>query len=99
MHFAASSSQLLDAGIPYVVLGHSERRTIFHETSEQVAIKTKAALEKGLKVILCIGETLKEREEGRTAAVCEEQLSAVVRQVKPDDWRFVLRHLGFFVYS
>ncbi|KAH6909826.1 triosephosphate isomerase [Coprinopsis sp. MPI-PUGE-AT-0042] len=81
-----SSSQLVDAGIPYVVLGHSERRTIFHETSEQVAIKTKAALEKGLKVILCIGETLKEREEGRTAAVCEEQLSAVVKQVKPEDW-------------
>ncbi|EAU86629.1 triosephosphate isomerase [Coprinopsis cinerea okayama7 len=81
-----SPKQISDAGIPYVILGHSERRTLFHETSEVVALKTRAALDNGLKVILCIGETLKEREEGRTAAVCEEQLSAVVKQLKEEDW-------------
>ncbi|TEB30898.1 triose phosphate isomerase [Coprinellus micaceus] len=77
-----SASQLKDAGIPYVILGHSERRTIFHETSEVVALKTRAALDAGLKVILCIGETLTQREGGETAKVCEEQLAAVVKQIK-----------------
>ncbi|TFK20060.1 triosephosphate isomerase [Coprinopsis marcescibilis] len=81
-----SPKQIADAGIPYVILGHSERRTIFNETSEVVALKTRHALDAGLKVILCIGETLKEREEGRTAAVCEEQLSAAVKQLKEEDW-------------
>ncbi|KAF9527164.1 triose phosphate isomerase [Crepidotus variabilis] len=81
-----SPKQLVDAGIPYVVLGHSERRTIFHETSELVATKTKAAIEAGLKVILCIGETLQEREAGKTAEVCEAQLKAVVDGIKEADW-------------
>ncbi|KAL4067820.1 triose phosphate isomerase [Scleroderma citrinum] len=53
-----SLAQLHDAEIPYVTLGHSERRTIFHETSELVAQKTKAALDTSLSVILCVGETL-----------------------------------------
>uniref|UniRef100_A0A0W0EY07 Triosephosphate isomerase n=1 Tax=Moniliophthora roreri TaxID=221103 RepID=A0A0W0EY07_MONRR len=64
-----SPHQLLDAGIPYVILGHSERRTILHESSEFVAQKTRAAIDAGLSVILCIGETLKEREAGETAKV------------------------------
>ena len=70
-------------------LGHSERRTIFHETNEVVALKTRAALDAGLKVILCIGETLVQREGGETTKVCEEQLSAVVKQTKPEDWKLV----------
>ncbi|KAJ7587076.1 Triosephosphate isomerase [Mycena floridula] len=61
-----SPAQLVDAEIPYVILGHSERRTLFHETSETVAQKTRAALDAGLSVILCIGETLQERESGQT---------------------------------
>jgi len=81
-----SPSQLVDAAIPYVILGHSERRTLFHETSKIVAQKTKAALEAPLKVILCIGETLQERESGKTALVCEEQLKAVVAVLKESDW-------------
>ncbi|KAJ8454762.1 hypothetical protein ONZ45_g19176 [Pleurotus djamor] len=81
-----SATQLADAGIPYVVLGHSERRTIFHETSELVAQKTKAAIDAGLSVILCVGETLEERESGKTAAVVEEQLSAVVKAISEADW-------------
>ncbi|KAG6845683.1 hypothetical protein H0H87_004944 [Tephrocybe sp. NHM501043] len=85
-----SPSQLVDAGIPYVILGHSERRTLFHETSEIVAQKTRAALDVSLKVILCIGETLDQREGGKTAAVCEEQLKAAVAVLKEADWSNVV---------
>ncbi|KAF8334462.1 triose phosphate isomerase [Amanita rubescens] len=82
-----SPKQLVDFEIPYVVLGHSERRTLFGETSEIVAQKVRAALDIGLKVILCIGETLKEREEGKTTQVVETQLKAVVDVVtKESDW-------------
>ena len=58
-------------------LGHSERRTLFHETSDIVAKKTKVALDAGLKVILCVGETLEEREAGETTKVVSKQLQAV----------------------
>ncbi|KAJ7472417.1 Triosephosphate isomerase [Mycena galericulata] len=81
-----SPPQLRDAGIPYVILGHSERRTLFHETSELVAQKTKAALASSLSVILCIGETLEQRETGQTTAVCAEQLQAVVAVLGESDW-------------
>jgi len=81
-----SPGQLADAGIPYVILGHSERRTLFHETSEMVAQKTHAALDAKLNVILCIGETLEQRESGDTKVVCEEQLKAVVGVLKESDW-------------
>jgi len=81
-----SPKQLVDAGIPYVLLGHSERRTLFHETSELVATKTRAALDAGLKIILCIGETLQEREAEKTAVVCQAQLKAVVDVTKDADW-------------
>ncbi|KAF8884417.1 triose phosphate isomerase [Gymnopilus junonius] len=81
-----SPKQLVDAGIPYVILGHSERRTLFFETSALVATKTRAAIDAGLKVILCIGETLEQRESGKTAQVCQEQLQAVVDVTKAEDW-------------
>ncbi|KAF5390992.1 hypothetical protein D9757_004047 [Collybiopsis confluens] len=81
-----SPGQLVDSKIPYVILGHSERRTIFHEDSETVAQKTRAALDKGLSVILCIGETLKEREAGETSKVCQAQLEAAVKVLKESDW-------------
>ncbi|KAH9965284.1 triose phosphate isomerase [Russula dissimulans] len=85
-----SPSQLVDAGIPYVILGHSERRTLFGETSAIVAEKTRAALDVGLRVILCVGETLAEREAGRTQQVVEAQLQAVVALLSPDDWSRVV---------
>ncbi|KAF8444037.1 Triosephosphate isomerase [Boletus edulis BED1] len=77
-----SPTQLVDAGIPYVILGHSERRTLFHETSEFVGNKTKAALDASLKVILCVGETLVEREARKTTEVVNAQLQAVVDILK-----------------
>ncbi|KIM43820.1 hypothetical protein M413DRAFT_443703 [Hebeloma cylindrosporum] len=81
-----SPKQLVDAKIPYVILGHSERRTLFHEDSALVATKTRAAIDAGLKVILCIGETLEQREAGETGKVCQAQLKAVVDVTKEADW-------------
>jgi len=85
-----SPSQLANAGIPFVILGHSERRTIFNESSELVAKKTKAAISSGLKVILCIGETLTEREAGKTKEICETQLKAVIDVLKEEDWSKII---------
>jgi len=81
-----SPSQLANASIPYVILGHSERRTLFRETSKFVADKTRAAIDASLLVILCVGETLQERETGQTARVVEDQLQAVVDLTKDSDW-------------
>ncbi|EJT51999.1 TIM protein [Trichosporon asahii var. asahii CBS 2479] len=61
-----SPEQIKDAGIPWVILGHSERRSLFGDSDKIVADKVKAALAVGLKVIACIGETLEEREKGVT---------------------------------
>ena len=67
--------------------GHSERRTLFKEDSELVAQKTRAAIDAELSVILCIGETLAEREAGKCTQVIETQLEAVVQVTKEADWR------------
>lgn len=85
-----SPRQLVDAGISWVVLGHSERRTLFFETSEVVAQKTRVAIDTGLSVILCIGETLAEREASKTKEVCQAQLKAVVDLLKEEDWSNVV---------
>lgn len=61
-----AASQVKDFGINWAILGHSKRRRVFGESDEVVAKKTKLALESGLKIIECIGETLDERESGRT---------------------------------
>jgi triosephosphate isomerase len=73
-------AMLSDVGCRYVIVGHSERRTLYGETSVQVAAKMAAALEAGLIPILCIGETLEERESGTTEKVVGEQLAAAVER-------------------
>lgn len=78
---------LLFIAATYTNTGHSERRTLFHETSELVAEKTKAAIDSGLTVILCVGETLEQREAGMTAKVVEAQLGEVVKVLKEGDWK------------
>ena len=69
---------LKDIGCEYVIVGHSERRALYGESSEQVAAKFVAAQNAGLLPILCVGETLEERESGSTEAVVDEQLDAVL---------------------
>lgn len=73
-----AASMLLDAGCEFVLTGHSERRAMMGETSDIVAAKFVAALDAGLKPILCVGETLQQREAGQTEAIIEEQLNAVL---------------------
>ena len=83
-----SADILVDMGLKWVILGHSERRSLYGESNEVVAKKTKYALEKGLNVILCIGEKLDEREAGTTNAVLKAQLDACKESVK--DWSKVV---------
>ena len=68
---------LKDIGCEFVIVGHSERRALYGETSAQVAAKFVAAQAAGITPILCVGETLEEREAGSTEAVVDEQLDAV----------------------
>jgi triosephosphate isomerase (TIM) len=73
-----SAPMLKDAGCSWVILGHSERRQLFGETDPSVAEKTAAALSGGLSPIVCVGETLAEREAGETLNVVSRQLRAVI---------------------
>ncbi len=69
-----SADMLLEAGVEYVIIGHSERRQYFGETDETVNKRTLTALEKGLKPIVCVGESLEQRETGKTEEVLKEQV-------------------------
>ena len=80
-----SPSMLLALGVEYVILGHSERRQFFGETDEGVNKKTKAALAAGLKPIVCIGETLEEREAGITAEVVCKQTKLALLGLSADE--------------
>jgi triosephosphate isomerase len=73
-----SAAMLKDFGVRYVIVGHSERRQCHGETDELVAAKTATALANGITPIVCIGETLAEREAGRTEEVVKRQLAAVI---------------------
>jgi len=79
-----SAAMLRDAGAEFVILGHSERRAHYHETDALIAAKLKAAVEAKLQMILCVGETLAEREAGRALEIIAQQLDgALVREIKP----------------
>jgi triosephosphate isomerase len=75
-----SAGMLADVGCRYVLVGHSERRGVFGESDEVVALKFAAAMKHRLTPILCVGETLAEREANVTEAVVTRQLDAVIRQ-------------------
>jgi triosephosphate isomerase len=76
-----SPAMLVDVGCEYVILGHSERRQIFKESDAFINEKVHAALKAGLKVILCIGETLDERQGNRTETVLDTQLTGSLANV------------------
>ena len=80
-----STAMLQDFGCSYVVIGHSERRAYHGESDAQVAAKTVAALAAGITPIVCIGETLAQREAGQTDAVVAQQLGAVLAAISADD--------------
>ena len=76
-----SAEMIKDFGANHVIVGHSERRSLYGETSEIVAEKTKAAIDSGLTPILCLGESLDQRESGKTESVVSEQLNKAIKMV------------------
>jgi len=80
-----SAPMLLDLGCRYVIVGHSERRTLFGERDESILKKVRAALRHGLSPILCVGESLAERESGRTESVITAQLDGSMAGLTPKD--------------
>ena len=81
-----SPAMLADVGCRFVIVGHSERRALFGDTDERVAQKAKAALAAGLTPIVCVGETLAERESSQTIRVVARQLAAVIKDVGAADF-------------
>ena len=76
-----SANMIKDFGARYVIVGHSERRSLYRETSSLVAEKVKAALDNDLTPLLCVGESLEQREAGETETVVAEQINAVIELV------------------
>ncbi|HAJ31968.1 MAG TPA: triose-phosphate isomerase [Candidatus Atribacteria bacterium] len=81
--FTGETSPLMlkDVGCKYIILGHSERRQYFKETSEEVARKTEAALSVNLTPIVCVGENLEERESGKTESIIEQEIKALFPKI------------------
>ena len=82
-----AAGMLKEFGCRYVIVGHSERRQVFRETDETVAAKFKAVQGQGMTPILCLGETLAERESGRTEEVVARQLEAVFAVAGKDQFK------------
>ncbi|MBZ0177675.1 MAG: triose-phosphate isomerase [Melioribacteraceae bacterium] len=85
-----SAGMLKSAGCEYVILGHSERRTIFSETDEIINKKLKKALSSELLPIFCIGETLEERESGKTNSIVERQISSGLDGISESDFNKII---------
>jgi len=83
-------SMLTSVGCQYTILGHSERRQYYGETDEKLVVKTRLALEAGLKVILCVGENLDEREALKHFAVVTEQTKNVLYNFTAEDLKHVV---------
>lgn len=85
-----SADMLLSVGVEYVILGHSERRAIFGENNETINKKVSKALEKGLKPILCVGETLEQRESGVTKSIIESQIKEGLQGISSEQMQNVV---------
>jgi triosephosphate isomerase len=82
-----SAEMLLDLGCKYVIIGHSERRQYFGETDETVNKKVKQALKKGLLPIMCVGETLAEREAGKLNDIISRQVTGGLKDISSEDMK------------
>lgn len=80
-----SAEMLLDLGCKYVIIGHSERRQYFGETDETINKKLRQALNKGLRPIVCVGETLPEREADKVNEVIERQITGALKGVTAEE--------------
>jgi triosephosphate isomerase len=87
-----SAAMAAEAGASHVLVGHSERRHVFGETNEEVALKIGAARRHGLVPVVCVGETLAERRDGRVDDVILTQLDAALETLDGDDQRFLIAY-------
>jgi triosephosphate isomerase len=87
---AISIPMVMEAGARLTLVGHSERRHLFGETDEQVARKTRAALAARMTPLVCVGETLPERDGGRTEQVILRQLGMLLQALEPPNWSTVV---------
>ena len=85
-----SAEMLLACGVEYVITGHSERRQYFGETNETVNLRSKAALDAGLKVIICVGETLEQRKQGITKELLAMQTKIALKDVTAEQLKNVI---------
>ena len=85
-----SANMIKDFGARHVIVGHSERRNLYGETNSLVAEKVKAALENDLTPLLCVGESLEQRESAETETVVSEQINAVIDLVGIDAFRNII---------
>lgn len=85
-----SAEMLKELKVKYVLTGHSERRQYFGETDETVNLRTKAALNAGLKVIVCVGELLEEREHGKTTEVVTRQTVAALKDISKQELKRIV---------
>ncbi len=85
-----SAEMLLDLNCKYVIIGHSERRQFFGETDETVNKKVKQSFKKGLQPIMCVGETLAEREAGKLNEIINRQVAGGLKDIGSDDMKKVV---------
>lgn len=85
-----SPKMLKDIGVQYVIIGHSERRQYYNETDESVNLKLKSALAHGLKPIVCVGETLEQREAGITKEFVTNQVKFALKDIEKDKLKNII---------
>lgn len=85
-----SAEMLKDMDCNWSIIGHSERRHLMHETNMDVGMKAKSALDSGLKIVICVGETTIEYEQGKTDEVNASMLGAIAAELQPEQWKNVV---------